>query len=118
MNVTFEFNYNELFQKYNDKYYFMITFYLKLSDKWTFGYLFLEKYKTVINLERSIIGFYIPNIPNIDEKNFIWICILIIFIILFFVAGLSFYYYRLLKNKRKTRINEIEEDIDYTPINT
>ena len=116
MNVTFEFNYNELFQKYNDKYYFMITFYLKLSDKWTFGYLFLEKYKTVINSDRRIIGFYIPNISNIDGKSFSWISILIIFILLSFVAGLSVYYYRLLKNKRKTRVNEIEEDIDYTPV--
>ena len=116
MNVTFEFNYNELFQKYNDKYYFMITFYLKLSDKWTFGYLFLEKYKTVINSDRRIIGFYIPNFSNIDGKSFSWISILIIFILLSFVVGLSVYYYRLLKNKRKTRVNEIEEDIDYTPV--
>ncbi len=113
MNVTFEFNYKELFQKQKDKYYFMITFYMKLSDKWTFGFLFLEKYKTVINFDRRIIGFYIP---TLQEKSRIWLSILIVFILIFIAAALTFYYYRLLKNKRKVRVNEIEEDIDYTPI--
>ena len=113
MNVTFEFNYKELFQKQKDKYYFMITFYMKLSDKWTFGFLFLEKYKTVINFDRRIIGFYIP---TLQEKSRIWLSIFIVFILIFIAAALTFYYYRLLKNKRKVRVNEIEEDIDYTPI--
>ena len=113
MNVTFEFNYKELFQKQKDKYYFMITFYMKLSDKWTFGFLFLEKYKTVINFDRRIIGFYIP---TLQEKSRIWLSILIVFILIFIAAALTFYYYRLLKSKRKVRVNEIEEDIDYTPI--
>ena len=113
MNVTFEFNYKELFQKQKDKYYFMITFYMKLSDKWTFGFLFLEKYKTVINFDRRIIGFYIP---TLQEKSRIWLSIFIVFILIFIAAALTFYYYRLLKSKRKVRVNEIEEDIDYTPI--
>ncbi len=115
MNVTFEFNYKELFQKHKDKYYFMLTFYMKISDKWTFGFLFLEKYKTVINFDRRIIGFYIP---SLQEKSRFWISLLIIFILLFIAAGLTFYYYKLLKNKRKIRVNEIEENIDYTPIKT
>ena len=88
---------------------------MKISDKWTFGFLFLEKYKTVINFDRRIIGFYIP---SLQEKSRFWISLLIIFILLFIAAGLTFYYYKLLKNKRKIRVNEIEENIDYTPIKT
>ena len=90
-------------------------FYMKISDKWTFGFLFLEKYKTVINFDRRMIGFYIP---SLQEKSRFWISLLIIFILLFIAAGLTFYYYKLLKNKRKIRVNEIEENIDYTPIKT
>ena len=78
MNVTFEFNYNELFQKQNDKFYFMIIFYMIISYNWTFGFLFFEKYKTVINFDRRIIGFYFP---TLQEKSGIWISNLIIFIL-------------------------------------
>ena len=44
----------------------MLTFYMKLSDKWTFGFSFLERYKTVINFDRRIIGFYISSLKKVD----------------------------------------------------
>ena len=110
MNITLEFNYKDLFQKIKDVYYFMIIFNTKNVNKWIFGSLFLKKYKTIINPDRGIIGFYIPS-SELSDKN--WFLIVISFILLIIVGCLSYYYYYLLKNKRKARVNEIEDDFEY-----
>ena len=113
MNISLEFNNKDLFNKIQDKYYFMIAFNIKIVYTWTFGCLFFKKYKTLINSDRRTIGIYIPLSNN---KNSIWIKFVIIFILLFIIMILVFYYVRLLKNKRRHRVNEIEENIDYTSI--
>ena len=81
-NITFSFDYKDLFQLFPDKniFYFMIIFriekYVFLTDTWTVGEIFLKKYPGTFNLESKTISFYKSqfdksdkNIINIDKNK-------------------------------------------------
>ena len=112
LDMNFTLNYNDLFYKFENKYYFLIVFYQnKRNYNWIFGSPFLKKYQMIFDKDKKVISIY----ENDDKKNFSFVYIIIfilVVIIIFLVCYISFY---LFKNKRKLRANEIEENFDYLP---
>ena len=123
-NITFSFDYKDLFQLFPDKniFYFMIIFriekYVFLTDTWTVGEIFLKKYPGTFNLESKTISFYKSqfdksdkNIINIDKnKKLIGKIRIFIEIFMGIIIIFSFYLlYRKYKKSRKLLANELED---------
>ena len=110
-NFTFILNYNDLFKEVNGKYYFLM--YFKKEGTFTFqlGKPFLKKYLMIFNQDKRTIGFY-KSIENNNNSFFIWILIFFDFLIILLLGG----YILIFKpgKFRKKRINEIEEEYEYT----
>ena len=73
-NLTFIFTSKELFNAFNDRIYFLISFrdekYSGYSLRWYFGDIFLRKYMTSFNYDSKSIIFYRNqiNLANINSK--------------------------------------------------
>ena len=117
LGFNFRLNYNDLFYKFNGKFYYLIFFINKHSSNWIFGLPFFNKYQTVFDLasNEEKIGFYIDNINNFNDKNnSILINMKIILFVCLLVIGFLFYIiYFKLRGQRKIRANELEENIFY-----
>ena len=110
------FNYNDLFYEFEGKKYFLIIFKEDFFNfKWTFGKPFFKKYFSFFDKEKKIFGFYQHKKKPI-KSNRLLIFLLIIAIIISFILGyFMIKYYILLKNKRKIRANELEDNYEYMP---
>jgi hypothetical protein len=130
LNYFFSLNYEDLFETWNDKYYFLII-HSNFSKLWKIGKPFLKKYQITLNLDAKTITFYSSEIEgnysptnsndfSLDDKfrykNIILIiCCCVLSIILFVV---SFLLYKKLKSDRKKRANELkDEDYEYASEN-
>ena len=113
-NISFSFNANDLFFKYNHKYYFLIYFIGSYRIDWIFGKPFLKKYITVFDQEKNVIGFY----EKIKDNNNRYSLIFIFINLLFFIFGglIAFYIFKKLYHKRKIRANELDDDFVYESI--
>ena len=112
LGKVFELNYNDLFKKHGNLYYFLMTFDTKIPYKVCLGVPFLKKYQFIFDQDKKIIGYYKDTIKG-NKFHITYILIFILFIILLFLC--LFYYKIFYKIQRKTRFNELEEDFDYTP---
>ena len=69
-NLTFLFNYKELFKLHDDRIYFLIYFKEgSLLNYWEIGELFLRKYITSFNYDSKTISFYKNQIDEINIKT-------------------------------------------------
>jgi hypothetical protein len=69
-NLTFLFNYKELFKLHEDRIYFLIYFKEgSLLNYWDIGELFLRKYITSFNYDSKTISFYKNQIDEINIKT-------------------------------------------------
>ena len=68
-NLTFLFNYKELFKLYNKRLYFLILFKNDSSTNWDFGELFLRKYTTSFNYDSKTVSFYKQQVKEINNKT-------------------------------------------------
>ena len=69
-NLTFLFNYKELFKIHHDKIYFLIYFNNNsLSNDWDIGDLFLRKYITAFNYDSKTMSFYRQQVTEINNKT-------------------------------------------------
>lgn len=116
-NSSFEFNYKDLWIEFNEKLYYQIIFKNFIlnnenDNNWIFGELFLKKYLLLFNQDKKVIGIY-----ENKKMNFPFLIILnIILVILVIVLG--YYFKKFYKLKpRKLRVNELEENYDYTSYN-
>ena len=116
-NSSFEFNYKDLWIEFNEKLYYQIIFKNFIlnnenDNNWIFGELFLKKYLLLFNQDKKVIGIY-----ENKKMNFPFLIILnIILVILVIVFG--YYFKKFYKLKpRKLRVNELEENYDYTSYN-
>lgn len=66
-NLTFLFNYKELFKIYNGRFYFLICFKSGNNNYWEMGEIFLRKYTTSFNYDTKTILFYKTQINNINK---------------------------------------------------
>ena len=132
-NLTFEFTYNDLFKKINNRYYFLIIFERSISGYWRFGTPLYLKYSFVYNGDAKTIGFYQKK--NNEEKsndknnnnwkielNFIKIVVIIILFLIFISSVIIIYYYlgKKCNFKKKKHANELDDNYDYSsplPIN-
>ena len=68
-NLTFLFNYKELFKLHNNRLYFLIYFQNNTNQIWEFGELFLRKYITSFNYDSKTISFYKTQLDEINKKT-------------------------------------------------
>ena len=117
-NTYFIFNYNDLFQKIEERYYFMVIFQRPSNLYWRIGFPFFKKYDIVFNDDSKMISYYNENIidDNENKNNNTGKIILIVFLSLIVFFGLIGIGYFLGKEKymqRKKRANELNEDYNY-----
>ena len=67
-NITFLFNYKELFKLHNNRLYFLVMFKTN-SHNWEIGELFFRKYIASINYYSKTISFYKTQIEEINSKT-------------------------------------------------
>ena len=117
--MNFVLDYNDLFLKIDNYYYFLILFNEDINE-WILGHIFLNKYTIVFNPEKKTIGWYYDSNmdDNLDIKknnNAIVIFIILSIIFLFVIIGLLVYIFYYRPKYRKIRPNELEENFDYSP---
>ena len=126
LNYYFNLNYKDLFEKKNNKFYFLIIHSSFSGGYWKFGKPFLKKYQITLNLDAKRINFYniYKEINNDDDihrnyrkekkKNII---LIIICIILFGVLlVITLFLVKKIKGERKRRANELKDDeYEYNP---
>ena len=125
LDKDFFFDYNDLFIKKNNKYYFLIAFRPSTNVNWIIGYPFFKKYEFVFQPDKKLIGTYIAypkgSINDDDDKNNkknISIIFLICLVCLLFIviSVLAVFVYKLLKKRlKKKRANELDDNFDYSP---
>ena len=105
---NFTLNFDDLFLKINNFFYFLIVF--ENSKNFILGNIFLQKNLLIFNQDKKQIGFYIKK-----EKNyFILIQTFIIFLCVFVIIILLYFMKKILINKRKIKANELEENFEYS----
>ena len=87
-DVVFELNYEDLFKKYKNKYYFLIVEQNIYSNfNWKFGTPFLKKYELTFDQDRKTISYYLKSNDNNyvksnnDKFNFLWVIIFILAVV-------------------------------------
>ena len=68
-NLTFLFNYKELFKLHNNRLYFLIIYKNSIFNSWEVGELFLRKYITSFNFDSKTISFYKTQVDEINQKT-------------------------------------------------
>ena len=105
LNYTFEFNYQDLFLKVDNKFYFLIVFKDIKDNNWKIGKPFFKKYQLIFESDRKLIGFYTGKIKS--KINFNWIIVFILFIILIILIIFMIIRYKNLP--KKIRAKELNE---------
>ena len=122
LDKDFFFDYNDLFIKKNNKYYFLIAFRPSTNVNWIIGYPFFKKYEFVFQPDKKIIGTYIsyPKGSMNDNGNktntsvILLICLVCVLFVV--ISVLSIFLFKLLKKKlKKKRANELDDNFDYSP---
>ena len=124
-NLTFIFTYKDLFQLYNNRFYFMIIFrdekYAKYDLSWTLGEIFLRKYLTTFNFDAQTISFFRHQVDEENKKSKIifnkknsinknnYIRTFIEIIMGLFIIFILFLLDRKYRNSRKLHANELED---------
>ena len=67
-NLTFLFNYKELFKLYNNRLYFLVIF-KNNSNNWDMGEIFFRKYLTTFDYYSKTIAFYKTQVEDINNKT-------------------------------------------------
>ena len=112
-NYTFELNYNDLFKKEGNKFYFLMCFDPFLQQNFEVGEIFFRKYPFLFDQDRKIVGFY-----KVKKKefNFFGLFIVIIIILIVICIFLLVYLIKYIYIKpRKIRANELSDNYDYIP---
>ena len=122
LNYTFELDYNDLFVKKGNKYFFLMILPSSYTEHFEMGKVFLKKYFLTYDLDKRTINFYNKNIPIIKKEEIInkenssYSIYLIISAIVLIVAACAIGFYigiKLYEKSRNKRKNEVDEDYDY-----
>ena len=114
LNMTFEFDYNDLFELHDDKYYFLVLM-RKESDIWYLGKPFFKKYQLIFNQDNKVIGFYDYK-KVIPSNNIFYFKLTVIIILILVVIYLIYYIMKkrfLTKKKNKAQELDNNDDDDY-----
>ena len=133
LNYTFVLNYFDLFTKINDKYYFLIIFPEKFSEKtkqnWYLGFPFHKNYQFIFNYDTKTIGIYSytgeyeyeemqktkpieigDTKINTNLKGYSYKRIIIEIIICIFLIIIAFFIGKKINKERKRKANELRDD--------
>ena len=122
-DFNFTFTKNDLWKKFDNKYYFLVIFNEDKNFNWKFGKIFFKKYIIFFNQDAKLIGFYphsdINNKKKENDKKFkielSWVLVILLAIILILIIIYVIYYLKI--KKRKIRVNELDEYYEYTSEN-
>ena len=119
LNETFVFDYNDLFHKEGNQYYFLVIFQLDRSNKWIFGELFFQKNKIVFDYNKKIIGIFNEMKLSEEKNNYLNFVYKILVYLVFINIIILFFLYKLMKfcNKPKYRKNKINELLEIDNMN-
>ena len=137
-NLTFLFNFTELFKLHNNRLYFLIYYKIDSYSNWEVGELFLRKYITSFNYYSKTISFYKSQVDEInkktdkiipdgeskknqkdanpDNKNQIFIILIIVtsIILIFAVVAVVILTLKLKKFRKKRAAELTDDNYDYT----
>ena len=113
LNMTFSFDYNDLFYSYEKRKYSLLYFnYDQFWDSyWILGKPFFRKYQMYFKPDSKRIGFYQTRAK--DSFNY-WIIVTII-LLLAILGGIVYYFLFVRVKPRKKRVIELDEEFDYIP---
>ena len=115
MNFTFVLTYKDLFEVINGKKFCKLIFNQEMGTKWILGQPFLKKYINTFDQDKQLFGIYKK---TKDKQIFFDLYIFIVIILVIVIGILSYVLYKYINKKhRRIRINELDNNIDYTPIN-
>ena len=131
-DINFTLTKNDIWKKFDGKYYFLIIFSEAENLEWILGKIFFKKYNILFNSDSKIIGYY-PNSKDKENEdnednednqdnnqsnekgsNFSvsWIIVIILFILL--ILAIIYIIYIVKVKNRKKRANELEDSYDYS----
>lgn len=119
LNFNFTFSPEELFEKKEDKYYFLIRFYAFAKTKrMIIGDRFLRKYKILFNSDKKTIGMYIHEKKEESSNKFKVVVFIVYFLLLLIciciIAVLGKYILNLRKKfMKRRRAVELNDDFEY-----
>ena len=120
--ITFELNYEDLFEEKGDYIYFKVFFNKEEADLWRLGKPFLRKYFFSYDLDGSSISFY--NFGKTKKQNgktinIILIVIIIVLIIICSILGffIAKYLYAAKQKKKGTELMD-NDDYDFGSLNS
>ena len=119
LSYTFKLDYNDLFIEINNKIYFMVIQRGIFDSLWELGKIFMKKYPFIFDQDKSSIYFIHLNKKEKNDsksfwdknKNSILYILLSIGILIGIIVGI--FVGKKLWKKRKSRANELDEDVDY-----
>ena len=131
-NYTFYLDENDLFLKFNNKYYFLVAFPEEQKDFYYIKcFLFLSfyrKYRLIFNYDSKTFGFYNQNISNINDENkdkyindnkleidnklndYYYMRIIVEILICILLVIVAYFIGKKINEKRKRRANELVDD--------
>ena len=120
MNCNFTFNEKDLFTIIPDGNRILFNVEFRQGEvRWTFGKPFFKKYQLIFNPDSKQISYYYVN-PRIkineekkEKRSNFKIVIIIILIVVTFILGIFFGRVFCLRNSRKIRANELEDNYSY-----
>ena len=118
LNEQFNFKLEELFFKYNNKFYFGIIFDEYQMHGWKLGRLFFEKYPLVFSLDNKAIGYYkqIKDNKKRNSSTIITFFLILLILILSLLLIIGFKKYKFLKSliPRRLKANELDDEFIYS----
>ena len=115
-NLVFEFNYNDLFDEYHNKFYFLVGF--TRATHWKIGKQFFKKYTVVFNQDKRTIGFYKNTKNNLYFSLKVILLIILGVIIILLLINLKYKKSLNLFKSKRIKANELEDDISYNNFTT
>ena len=119
-NTSFIFEFDDLFLKIGNKYYFLVIFEKYPGDYWIIGYPFFKKYELVFDGDSKTISYYNMDLINeikYKEKSKLYKIMIIVVLCVIIFCGLlviGFYFGKEKYMQRKKRANELnDDDYDY-----
>ena len=118
LNEQFNFNLEELFFRYNNKFYFGIIFDEYQMHGWKLGRLFFEKYPLVFSLDNKAIGYYkqIRDNKKRNSSTIITFFLILLILMLLLLLIIGFKKYTFLKSliPRRLKANELDDEYIYS----
>ena len=108
LKYNFTFTFDDLFEKVNGNYYFMVVF-RKSENTWKLGKQFFQKYQLVFNQDAKQIGVYTEIESSFEIARFLIVIVSIIIVILGFII---FTKYRKIPKIKKAK-ELTEEDFHF-----